>query len=244
MSHLQDLQSSWNDFGQTDPLWAISSDPSKKGNKWDLDDFFNTGIDEIDALMTYLKEVHITVHKERALDFGCGVGRLTQALVQYFDIVDGVDIAPSMIKLANRLNRYGDRCTYHINSAADLSLFEDETFDLIYTSFVLQHMPPNYSKKYIKEFLRILASDGVLVFLMQSTTTTFLGELYFAVKYPLQKVYAKVYSKTRGPVIESHFIKQDHLMQLLEGMGAKVIDITKIIDNKYWNNSQYCVIKA
>lgn len=239
MSYLNELQSSWDDRGQEDPLRAISGDPSK-GNKWDLEDFFNTGIRAVDALMIYLEDLHLAIHKGRALDFGCGVGRLTQALARHYDVVEGVDIAPSMIDLADKLNKYGDRCKYHINSTVDLPLFEDEMFDLVYTSFVLQHIRPDYSKKYIKEFLRVLAPDGVLVFLILNTTNTFLGDLYFAVKYPLQRIYYKI----KGPVVESHFIKQDQLMHFLEGTGGKVIDVTNIIDHKYWHISQYCVVKA
>src|SRR5665647_199279 len=145
MSYLQDLRSNWNEFGLTDPLWAIATDPEKKGNKWELDEFFDRGVREIDALMDHLESRHISIPKGRALDFGCGVGRLTQALARLFNVVDGVDIAPSMIELANKYNRYGDRCRYYV-SDADLSLFEDGAFDFIYTSFVLQHIKPVYSK--------------------------------------------------------------------------------------------------
>ncbi len=62
--------------------------------------------------MDYLGDRQISFPKRRALDFGCGVGRLTQALARHFNIVDGVDIAPSMIELANQFNRSGGRCRY------------------------------------------------------------------------------------------------------------------------------------
>jgi ubiquinone/menaquinone biosynthesis C-methylase UbiE len=244
MSYLKDLESSWNKLGQKDPLWAISTDPSKKNNKWDLDDFFNSGIREIDALMEYIEGLQIPIRTKKALDFGCGVGRLTQALASYFDVVEGIDIAPSMVELARKLNRYGDRCKYHVNPNIDLYLYDDEVFDLIYTSYVLQHIRTDYSKKYIKELLRILAPDGILVFSMLSTANTLFGEFHFVVKYPLQRIYARVYSKLKGSVMESHFIKRDQLIQLLEANGAKLIDITEITETKYWHNSRYCVVKA
>ena len=37
----------WEKLARTDPLWAILSDPSKKGNRWEVDRFFRTGQDEI-----------------------------------------------------------------------------------------------------------------------------------------------------------------------------------------------------
>jgi len=45
------LQKAWNEAGKTDPYWAVLSDPQKKGNRWKIDEFFQTGISEIDALM-------------------------------------------------------------------------------------------------------------------------------------------------------------------------------------------------
>ena len=42
--------------------------------------------------------------RDRALDFGCGVGRLTRALGDRFDAVVGVDISAGMVEQARRLN--------------------------------------------------------------------------------------------------------------------------------------------
>ena len=69
-----------------------------------------------------------------------------------------------MIKLVKRYNRHGQRCRYYLNERADLRLFESESFDVIYSSLVLQHMTPTYAKSYIKEFLRVLVPGGLLVF--------------------------------------------------------------------------------
>jgi hypothetical protein len=135
-NYLEDLQSNWDEFGQIDPLWAIGTIPSKKGNKWELGEFFSTGQANVDAVMAALQERHISVSRKRALDFGCGVGRLTQALASHFKLVEGVDIAPSMIELANKFNRYGERCKYYVNYAVDLSMFDDESFNFIYATLV------------------------------------------------------------------------------------------------------------
>ena len=90
----------WNKFGRTDPLWAIMTHPDKKGNKWEREEFFETGVKEIENIMKDIQSLDIHFQTNRALDFGCGIGRLTQALAIYFEEVYGIDIAPSMIKLA------------------------------------------------------------------------------------------------------------------------------------------------
>jgi ubiquinone/menaquinone biosynthesis C-methylase UbiE len=110
----------------------------------------------------------IGLRYRRALDFGCGVGRLTHALAKYFEEVCGVDLAPSMIRLANQYNRYPSRCKFYLNDQLDLQLFTGRSFDFIYTIITLQHMKPEYAKTYLKEFLRLLAPHGILVFQMPS----------------------------------------------------------------------------
>lgn len=100
----------------------------------------------------------------RALDFGCGVGRLTQVLVTRFDHCDGVDIAASMIAEARRINRFGERVDYHVNARPDLSLFESGSLDFVLSFIVLQHMEPHYAAYYLREFVRVLKVGGVTVF--------------------------------------------------------------------------------
>jgi len=163
---LRTLQKNWDSFGETDPLWAILTDPAKKGGKWDLEDFLQTGTHEIAATLERLKSLGISTASRRALDFGCGIGRLTQALSARFDEAWGVDIAPSMIALAKRINAHPDRCRYLLNETNDLACFPSQHFDFVYSRLVLQHMLPVYAKDYILEFLRVLAPGGVLIFQM------------------------------------------------------------------------------
>ena len=159
-----DLQTNWDQLGRTDPFWAILSVPDKINGKWDPQQFFSTGVDEINVVLQYLKSLGLKPVPGNALDFGCGVGRLTQALCRHFKHCCGIDIAPSMIDLATRFNRYGARCRYHLNSNDSLAAFEDNSWDFIYSNLVLQHMKPEYSKRYVREFVRVLSPEGVLLF--------------------------------------------------------------------------------
>ena len=161
---LDQLQKRWDEWGRRDPFWVILSDPKKVEGRWDSDEFFATGEREIALLLQTISELGQELRRGRALDFGCGVGRLTQALCAYFDECVGVDIAPSMIESARGYNRFGDKCTYLVNSTNDLRRFESNHFDLIYCNLVLQHMLPEYSRSYIAEFIRVLAPGGLLVF--------------------------------------------------------------------------------
>ena len=51
---------------------------------------------EVEALFDTIARLGVDVGRERALDFGCGVGRVTQALCEYFTECTGIDIAPAV----------------------------------------------------------------------------------------------------------------------------------------------------
>jgi SAM-dependent methyltransferase len=160
---LATLERHWNEFGRTDPMWAILTD-GPGGNRWGADAFFAAGLPTVDYVLRRAGELGLPAERRRALDFGCGLGRLTQALAHHFEHVDGVDIAATMIDGAREHNRHGERVAYHVNTASDLSLFADDSFDFVFTYVVLQHIHPRYTLRYLLEFLRILKPGGLLAF--------------------------------------------------------------------------------
>lgn len=159
-----DLQRHWDAFGRTDPFWAILTDPNRRGNRWDPAEFFATGREEMTAHFAHAAHLGVPATRRRGLDFGCGAGRLTQAMAIHVDSVVGVDVAPSMIDLARAHNVHGARCVYEVNDRPDLTRFDDRSFDVIYTGRVLQHMEPRYAEGYVREFVRLLAPGGYLSF--------------------------------------------------------------------------------
>jgi len=169
---IDELQQNWDACGRLDPMWAILSVPGKANNRWDPQEFFATGLAEANDLFRDLDASGVRIRRGRALEFGCGVGRITQALCQYFEQCCGVDIAPSMIDLATSYNVFGTKCKYYLNHTDDLRVFPDTSFDFIYSRLVLQHMLPCYSKNYIAEFFRVLAPGGVAVFQVPSELRT------------------------------------------------------------------------
>jgi ubiquinone/menaquinone biosynthesis C-methylase UbiE len=77
----------------------------------------------------------------------------------------GVDISEAMVAKAQQLNAPFANCQFVQNSAADLRMFPDESFDLIYTAIVLQHIPSQVIiKSYLTEFCRLLRPGGLLMF--------------------------------------------------------------------------------
>ena len=163
---LDRLGSNWDAWGRQDAMYAVLTDPAKRHNGWDADAFFATGREEIAGVFDYLHGLGIVPARQAALDFGCGVGRLSQALADHFDSVVGLDIAPSMIRQANEHNRFGDRVRYLVNARDDLSVVASQSIDFVYCNIVLQHMRPDYALAYVRDFFRVLRPGGVAVFFL------------------------------------------------------------------------------
>jgi 2-polyprenyl-3-methyl-5-hydroxy-6-metoxy-1,4-benzoquinol methylase len=161
-------QEFWDRFARYDPLWAILSDPSKTERRWNLRDFLETGRREVSLLLYQLRALGIDVRREAALDFGCGVGRLSQPLASHFDRVVGIDISPEMIRLANEINQCPEQVHYVCNARDDLAVLGTGEFTFIYSNVVLQHVTPPRALQCVKELLRVAAPAGILVFQLPS----------------------------------------------------------------------------
>ncbi len=222
---LKDVQENWNRFGQTDPFWAVLAWPGMEQGQWDPEAFFATGREEIAQVMAMLTDLGLVLGRESALDFGCGVGRLTQALADHFQQVHGVDISESMLALARELNQHGDRCQYHLNPRDDLSLFPDDAFDFVYSNITLQHMPPRFARKYILEFMRVLRPGGVAVFQIPSRPRSALQRALQPVKPT--RIW-RWYQKLRygdAPVMNMYGIPRPQVVDLIQARGVRVVEV-------------------
>ncbi len=157
---LQTHKTDWEELGSLDPMWAVLSQKAKRGNKWNAEAFFDAGRVEIGHLMA---EINLfSDARGKALDFGCGLGRLTRALLGHYREAFGVDISENMIK---RAREFTPACTFQLNVSEDLSQFPDKTFDLVYSNMVLQHLPTaEMIGKYVSEFFRVAVPGGLVVF--------------------------------------------------------------------------------
>lgn len=243
--NLKDLKKSWDKLGATDALFAVLTKKEKIGGRWDKEEFFLTGKNEVIGTLQYLQSRRIAIPEGVALDFGCGVGRLTQALADYFSEVHGVDIAESMIKLARAYNQKGERCVYYLNTENDLKIFADATFNFIYSKITLQHMEPQYARNYIKEFLRVLKPQGLMVFqLPERPSDEITGNQSWrsGVKKILPRWLLSAYRKiTPGwrPLIEMHSMTRSEVRALIEENSGVILDIKEDVSAVKWISYQY-----
>lgn len=158
----------WEGFAATDPMWAIRTSPGKRG-AWDQEEFLASGERDVDALLGQVREQGISVARGRALDFGCGLGRLTLPLARRFERAVGVDVALGMVERARELAAGVGNVAYVHNAEPHLACLESSSFDFICSLITLQHVPSDAARAYIGEFVRLLAPGGVAVFQVPSS---------------------------------------------------------------------------
>jgi SAM-dependent methyltransferase len=160
---LSDLAQAWDELAEADAMWSVLSDPDRKGGRWTTEDFIAAGEQEIAERLADARTRHGRPRAYgRALDFGCGAGRLVHALSSRFDEVVGVDVSQVMIERAEILTAGRANVTLVVNREPSLGRFPDGAFDLVYTNIVLQHVPtPELIEGYVRELVRVTATGGI-----------------------------------------------------------------------------------
>lgn len=231
------LGDQWNALAERDALGSVLTRPCSAPG-WDVDDFFETGRADVARLVAGIARLVPALSTGRALDFGCGVGRLTQALAAHFDDVYGIDVAASMIARARQENRAPDCCHFEVNRRPHLRQFDDDTFDLVYSRLVLQHIPQRLVRRYLPELVRVLAPGGLLVFQLpteiDNPERAFLeasvhgGPLKRALPWWLVQVYRGVkylLLRTDLPDMDMFGMARESVVGLVEGCGAQILAI-------------------
>ena len=158
------IRKQWEDLGAHDPYWAVLTHPDKKGGRWNKEEFFRTGVAEIDELETKLAKVGLVPARRAALDYGCGVGRLTRALATRFAKVTGVDISQAMIEEARANTRESGNVELVRGSGRDLRAIPAASIDLVYSNIALQHSPSDFQRGVIADMCRVIAPGGIVAF--------------------------------------------------------------------------------
>lgn len=241
---LAKVRRDWNRLAETDPLWAVYVKPGTKGGRWREDEFFATGEQEIAGAMGHLAGLGVDPPRGRALDFGCGVGRLTRPLSGHFDEVVGVDISPRMIELAEAGNPAGERCRFVLNDRPDLGVFPDASFDLVYASLVLQHLPPDHARGYLREFGRVLRPGGVVICQIPvRPTRSVKGILFRLAPDALLRLGQRVLLRYPAPMA-MHGMDPDTVAAVLGETGVRIVDA--VGQNGYgghWHDLRYFAVK-
>ena len=151
----RDTDADWRELGESQPYWGVISHPDFRTENMTperLEFFYESGRFHIDPIAEALGRLTGFSPRGRALDFGCGVGRLAEAMTAHASEVVGVDISAGMLAIARAR---GSKVTY-------TDQLPDGPFDWINSFIVFQHIPPARGEAILEQLLARLAPGGLV----------------------------------------------------------------------------------
>jgi len=221
---IENVERTWSTLGQEDAHWSVITDAKfRKGSISDhLDDFFAMGEDDIARVEAALNRVNSSLYLiNSALDFGCGVGRLSIPLSKRCKHVLGVDISSAHLREAKaNIQREG-------LTNLDLSLIgsvnairELQEFELVFSLLVLQHNSPPVMLEILKALSSRVSGSGYLYLQAQTYRTGY--------EYNSE-------SDLKNPSTEMamHVLPQDVFLQTIQDAGLTILEVSE--DGSAWD---------
>lgn len=153
---MRDTDSDWAEIAKSEPYFGVITDQAYlKGNLTDdaLERFWASGQQDVQWQVDLLKAHYGDFKPSVALDFGCGVGRLTKVMATIAETVYGIDVAPAMLEIARQ------QAPANVTYTAQIPAVE---LDWINSLIVFQHIPPSRGARIISELAGKLRSGGAI----------------------------------------------------------------------------------
>jgi SAM-dependent methyltransferase len=157
------VQAHWTRLGDRAPHWSVAARPDFLPDRIEANRaaFLASGEQDVaDLVAVLVRHGWQPADLPRAMDFGCGVGRMTRAMIAVFASVVGCDVSTSHLALARAACGPGVR--FSLVNALDFGM--GAPFDLWFSTRTLQHNPPPVTALILRRAFALLAPGGAAVF--------------------------------------------------------------------------------
>jgi ubiquinone/menaquinone biosynthesis C-methylase UbiE len=153
------MRNDWNARAREDATFFVAFGRRGSGDA----EFFATATEVINRVEWELSRVPPLERAGwRALEIGCGPGRLMRPLSRHFAQIHGVDVSDEMIALAREKLSDIPNAFPQVTDGASLAQFADESFDFVYSYAVFQHIPSrDVVFSYLHEARRVMKTGGL-----------------------------------------------------------------------------------
>ncbi len=215
----------WEFFGENDPYFAVNTISEMRSESIDEDKiklFFAGGEEYVKKIWLQIEENFIhDFTPRRALDFGCGVARLTLPIAVRSREAVGVDISTNMLEVAAKnADSFNIKNISFIKGDDNLSKVTGE-FDFIHSFVVFQHINPNIGELIFKKMVETLSEGGIGVvqFGYADSISTYAQKLRFSLYRDYSVIYQLrnlILRKKREPLIPMYSYNLNNLMLILQ----------------------------
>jgi SAM-dependent methyltransferase len=222
---MRDTDADWRAIGATFPYWGVLTAPEYRQAELDpalLETFYATGRAVMADIAVRLEAItRSPLQVGSAIDFGCGVGRLTEAMTAYAGQAIGIDVSPGMLDQA-RANGAG--------VAVYDEVLPEGPVDWINSYIVFQHIPPERGLVLFEALLSRLAPGGLVSLHFTTTREAHLGPTPVPLR-PSRTPVGRLYRRLRPapPAPEGQMLMHDYdLGQVLAALHRAGIAETRL----------------
>lgn len=200
------MRADWNARAREDANYYVAFGRRDQGDE----EFLATAKDVVRDLEGELKRLpaEVSPAARRALEIGCGPGRLMRPMSRHFGEIHGIDVSDEMIAQAQAKLADIPWAHAHTASGSDLVQFPSDHFDFVWSYAVFQHIPSaDVVFSYLRETVRVLRPGGFARLQINGLPKT-----------------AKTYTTWEGVRIgaeEIHAFTRQHGMRLLSLTGTE-----------------------
>lgn len=155
------MRSEWNQRAREDANFYVAF--GRRGQE--DEEFFATAEEVVRGLEWELRRFPGRANQRawRALEIGCGPGRIMKPMSRNFGEIHGVDVSDEMVERARRNLESVPHAHAHATPGSDLAGFADNSFDLVYSYAVFQHIPSrDVVMQYLREARRVMKPGALL----------------------------------------------------------------------------------
>ncbi len=217
----------WERLGRSEPYFGVvTNEKFRCGNldERNREEFFRSGETHINRVLSMAEQIRPGFSIRRALDFGCGVGRLVIPLAGLSEQVTGLDVSESMLREARaNCDARGLKNVALMKSDDRLASLNGK-FDFIHSFVVFQHIPVTRGYRIFGGLLTHLEAGGVCAcHFTYAKDTKAKYVMHYLTKYlPFSRNFINLV-KGRGfmaPQMQMNNYSMNVILEMIRGAGA------------------------
>lgn len=118
-----------------------------------------------ESIAQYLKQKHPDFKPKRILDMGCNTGKNLYPYLDVFPELEahGIDVGAPLLRFGHAVASHEGKPVHFSQQNAEHLEFEDNSFDIVTSSFFLHELPVKSTKAIFAEARRVLRPGGLMV---------------------------------------------------------------------------------
>jgi SAM-dependent methyltransferase len=166
-SCLTKIKETWTHLGLTKPHWSVLTNEEylPETIQGSSQNFWESGKTEFETIQSIVARHNFEISRDKtAVEYGCGVGRVTMELSAHFGSVDAYDISRHHLDIAITRAKEIEANNIRFHECSDTPLKALEKCDFFFSVIVFQHNPPPIIKELIVLAMKSLKPGGLAVF--------------------------------------------------------------------------------